>query len=300
MIIQMKSGEQELPAELVERTDPFKGEFSPSGITTAFCPRKFYFEKILKLESKQYISAALAFGISIHKAMEVYHAHKPLDLPLPELQQRVVTSFIEAWAKFAILGDAKRNLDSGMLILNKYCEVYQNDDTSFKEEDIESNQWLPMPNGTKLLVKMDRVLVSPNIIRLVDTKTTSSSLTDYYFKVYENDIKMSLYYYVVENLLGRCDDMQIDAIKVPLPIKEPYSGFARRCFSRTELQIEDALLTYYKITDYIMAGLAKPKDEWVSHFYCNQTMCAEYSGCKFLPVCKHGLDHPSVALEFEE
>jgi len=283
--------------EFVERTDPFLGEFSPSGIGTAACLRRFYYEKILKLKGSG-ASSALIFGTAIHKAMETYHALKPQNLPLSELQHAVVRSFVEEWAKYNIVGDSKRNLDSGMLILNKYCEVYQHDDSIFVEEDIESSQWMPMPNGTRLLVKMDRVLVSENIIRLVDTKTTSSSLTDYYFKKYENDLKMSLYFMVVENLLGRCDDMMIDAIKVPLPIKDPSTGFARRCFSRTELQIQDALNTYAKITDYIMIALKMPQENWAELFFCNQEECDKYSGCKYLSICKHGLDHPSVVADF--
>jgi hypothetical protein len=68
---------------------------------------------------------------------------------------------------------------------------------------------------------------------------------------------------------------------------------------RTDLQIQDAISTYCAVTDYIMSVLKKPESEWAERMYCDQSHCGDYSGCEFLDLCKHGLDHPTVKVNFD-
>lgn len=289
----------EIPQD-VERTDPFKGEFSPSSIELAKCYRRYYYEKVLKMKPNE-TPTALIFGICIHDAVELFYKLKAEGtVDFVEAKIAVVKKFASSWQKFGIIGDHKRNMDAGVICMSNYVDRYWEEFAEFKLEEIETKQWYPMPNGALLLVKMDRVLNMMGKVDVVDTKTTSMPITDWYFKQFENHLPTSLYFFTVEAVLGRCDSIIIDAIKVPPPptTTSTTEPFGRQTFLRTDLQVEDAVRTFIKRSDYIMEGLKKPKEEWADHFYCNQGECDKYGGCPFLPVCRHGFEHPSVKVDF--
>ena len=288
----------------IQRTDLSKGEFSPSGIETARCLRRFYFTKVLGMRGKV-TPAALIFGTAIHAAVEMFY-QLTSGIKKMELEQRVdikikcVQEFVRVWVEGGIDGDIKRNLETGIMIMNNYVDKYIHDSARFELEDIEADQWVAMPNGTMMLVKMDRVLREKHMIVLVDTKTTSSGITPYYFRNFENHMPTTLYNYTVRQLLGRCDYVMIDAIKVPPPpLGSKSEPFGRSTFMRTELQIDDAINSYSAITDYIMNVLSTPQAEWATRFYCDTSHCNDYGGCEFLDVCKHGLEHPTVRINFD-
>lgn len=285
--------------EIIQRTDIYKGEFSPSSISTAVCLRRFYLEKVLRLQAKGNF-IPLNFGTAIHAGVELFYKMRKQDILFEQLKMACVKEFADTWSGFGVCGDNKRNLDTGILTIAGYCDTYKHDSSDFDIADIECTQWLPMENGTKLLVKLDRVLIGEHLIRLVDTKTTSSALTEFFFKKFENDMQTTLYMIVVLTLMGRCNDIQIDAIKVPPNTATQHAEtFVRRCFMRTDLQIEDCVNTYTQMTNYIMSVLTeKKKEEWPTYFYCNMSECDKYGGCKYLPICTHGLQHPAVSLDF--
>ncbi len=281
-----------IPLPQIERTNVFKGEFSPTGLGTADCLRRFYFDKLLKIRDRK-TATPLIFGSCIHSAVEyIYGNH--LTQSKQELEMNAVKEFVKGWS---IAGDKKRNVQTGMIAIRNYVNTYYEDLQLFKQADIEASQWMPMDNGTKLLAKIDRVLINDYMIRFVDTKTTTSALTDYYFKKYENDAQMSLYFMVVERLFGRCDEFQIDGIYLP-PTGDMEKDFGRRSFRRTELQISDAVDSYTQKTNYIMNVLNQPEDTWARSFYCNTSECDKYGGCKYLPLCVNGFDYPAFDIEY--
>lgn len=290
--------------EKIQRTNFREGEFSPSGIESARCLRRFYYTKMLGLKPKT-TPAALVFGTCIHSAVEkFYQLTSGMDTPTHQdkvdIKIKVVQEFAQKWQAGGIAGDIKRNLETGLMIMNNYVDRYINDTSKFDLEDIESDQWVAMPNGTMMLVKMDRVLRESNMIVLVDTKTTSGSISPYFFRNFENHLPTTLYNYTVQQLLGKCDYVMIDAIKVPPPPPSSKAEpFGRGTFMRTPLQIEDAISTYCAVTDYIMSVVAKPQEEWANRMYCNQGECSAYGGCQFLDICKHGLSHPTVRVNFD-
>ena len=284
-----------------ERTNAYKGEFSPTGIEDAFCLRKFYYRKVLGLKPNR-PAIALDFGASIHKGVEAFYQNK-VELGHEEATVLAVESFAKAWLDCGIEGDAKRNLTSGIICMERYGVYYKDDSAILNPQFIESQQWVEMPNGTHMLFKIDRVRTETGENIIVDTKTSSWALTDFFFQSFENNFQTSMYLHGVNTIMeGGCDKIQIDGIKVPPP---PEKGatipFARRTFTRTELQVADALNTWCRVTDYIVGTLAKYKEDeeaLCAAMYCNQTKCKEYSGCEYLPICKYGFKHPSVQVEF--
>jgi hypothetical protein len=197
------------------------------------------------------------------------------------------------------MGDDKRTLAGGILTMTRYCDTYRHEDTLFEQTDIEGKQWVSMPNGTMVMMRLDRIVSHDGMVGVVDTKTSSRGLTNYYFKEYEQHVPTSLYYIGMEQIMGRCDFIMIDAIMVPPPIDGSASlAFARRSFFRTDYQIEQAIISYCGKTDYLLKGMDMPEGEQLAHYYQNQNRCCDYGGCPYMGICKHGLDHPAIGTDF--
>lgn len=300
-----KQTEQKVPEEIVERTDPRQGQFSPSSLSSAQCPRKFYLEKVVGLKSN-ITSPPLIYGSAIHKAVEFFYNNIGSEtLSFDEVKAGSIQEFVNYWTQYPVLGDEKRTLEGGITTINKYCDTYRDDVTEFEESDIEGSQWVPMPNGTMLLMKLDRVAQQGDSVGVVDTKTSSWPLTSYFFSRFEQDTQVSLYYYGMQELVGRCDFIMIDGILVP----HKEGGFARRNFFRTDFQIEEALNSYCRVTDAIMYGigladgyspeeLMNPKHPAFQYFHQNQSRCSDYGGCNWKSPCIHGMDHPAIGTDF--
>ena len=259
-----------------------------------------YYAKILGLESNA-PPMPLYFGSAIHKGVETFYVEKSR-CDFIKAKMLAVEAFTTEWNSFGVQGDDKRNLAGGLIIMDRYCDYYKDDHAEISPEFVEAKQWVEMPNGTHMLFKVDRVRIEDGRKIVVDTKTSSWALTDFYFQSYRNNLQTSLYYYGVDKILDGCDAIQIDGIKVPPPTEtSSTSPFARRTFIRTDLQIQDALNTWCRMTDYMMAGIEKYKDDMdglAAYMYADQTKCGDYGGCKYLPICMHGFDHPSVQVDF--
>ena len=286
--------------EKIERTDPYKGEFSPSSLSYSQCLRKFLFEKVYKLKSNhpQY---PLIYGVAIHEGVEFFYKNlRSETLTFNEVKAGCIQAFVKRWASYKVRGDDKRNLDAGILILDKYCDTYRHEDVLFETVDVEGAQWVQMPNGTMLLCKLDRLTVCDNMMSVIDTKSTTAYLNDRFFRQFQQHISTSLYWHAMEYVYGKCDSIMIDAIRTPLLGPTSQSDqFMRRSFQRTDLQMEEALRTYCKKTDYMIEGMQKRGKERLDHFYCDQNRCDDYSGCPFAGVCMHGIDHPMIGTDFK-
>ena len=297
----------------IHHSDPRKGEFTPTSLETFLqCPRKYYYAKSLQLQAIE-SSLAAQFGAAIHEGVACFWkckgcktAAEIIEKYWPSYSGKAtnnrqelatllsVQAFVDAWSTVKEQ-DIKRSNASGILIMSKYCSTYERDTSCFLPENIEVFQPVEMPNGTMLYSRIDRVKTEGGFHTIVDTKTSSSSLTDYYFRQFENSFQMSCYFYIVQQLFGQCDCLQIDAIKVPYTEKE---GFVRRSFPRGELQMAEFLSTYRRITEQIKEGFSLGEEAQLMFFYQNPTSCGDYGGCKYLSLCKYGLKHPSLGIEF--
>jgi len=268
---------------------PSEGIFTPTSLQTFLnCRRQYLIRKEMGLVGKT-TSQHLVYGSAFHAGVAEFYRSRDKD--------KSVKAFSDYWIENGdnVPQDDNKNLQSGLAAMKKYCNCYAHDSAVFKPEYIESPQTIQMPNGTTLGFIMDRVMIKDKFVDLIDTKTSSRPLTDYYFRQWENSFQMSAYAYVCIEMFGSCDNVTIDAVQVPV---KGENSFSRRSFFRTELQIQEFLNTYLQITDFIMANIDLPEEERILKFYQEQTRCADYSGCTYLPICQYGLTHPAVQTNF--
>ena len=295
------------------RSDPLAGKFSPTSLENFACPRAYYLSKCLRLE-ESIRPVTLHFGTCIHYAVGLFWTVRGMDestaistfgaglefdaMDKHDLDKLLsLRGFARAWSECETIPDAKRNQATGLDIVAKYCDRYKNDSSSYIPELIECPQWIEMPNNTMLGFIIDRLWRDEGCAMVDDTKTSSRSMTDWYFLDYEMSFQLTAYYYGVQQIVGDCDGVRIDGIKVPNTGKD--DDFVRRSFPRTEIQVEEFLTTYVHKTNYIMDSLAAPESKRMGLFYQEPTRCAKYGRCKFMPICMHGLNHPVVKAEFK-
>lgn len=279
----------------MKRPGHTENRFSPSSLGDLACPRAWYLNRVLNLETVVE-NAALAFGGSLHKGIAAFYKQRNDSFDLAKID--CLNAFIEEWESYGIMGDGKRSLDSGVVILEAYCNKYENDPAYYNPDFIEVEQKVEMENGSLLHIIIDRIEERKGGDKIVhDSKSSSRAITDYYFRQFENNLQMSLYFHGVEQVCGECTNVCIDALKVP-NTGDPDKDFQRRSFFCTDLQIADAVNTYNKKVAFIKEGLMFRDAEQVEHFYCEHSRCSDYGGCDFLPICKHGLTHPIIQTDF--
>lgn len=268
-------------------------EFTPTRLELyQACPRKYYLKEVLHLVPKAH-NIALGFGSTFHAARAAYYQalldKQPYDLAVVIAAQ----TFTKQWESLNLVGDSKRSLPIGLILLNEYCK--QNQNPSYPPTHLEVEQRISFPNGSTLIGHLDDVHVGKLVI-LRDCKTTSLALTDWYFRQYLNSFQITAYYRILCEIFGRCDEVVIDAIQTPPP-KERANACQKRSYFRTDLQVADWENTYFHITDELMEFLSTPEPD-VRNFPQFQVSCVDYGQCPYLNICLNGLDDPSVQMDF--
>lgn len=274
----------------MKHSNPRLGEFTPTSLTTYLeCPRKYYFQKCLNFCPKSE-SNAKEFGSAIHEMVSTYY--KLQNIPYETRKLKAIQAFIATYDKTN--DTIKRSMTSGLLVSSAYCDTYKNDNAQYLTDMVETELVVSMPFNTMMYLRQDRLLIADGFYTVVDTKTTTMALTEWYWKEFLLSFQLSAYHYATLQTSGHCDNIQIDAIKV-----YPKPEFQRRSMQRTENQINDWLNTYKFIVAQIMDSFY-PHDQHkeLNCFYQNTTSCSKYSGCPYLSVCQYGLTHPDVQVMF--
>ena len=163
-------------------------KFSPTSLDTYLsCPRKYYYIYVALIEPIAR-KVDFAFGTAIHAAVAEWYKSKD--------KIKAVKAFADSWVAQKVKGTQKKNLEVGILVVGKYCEAYANDNSIFDPKLIECRTKIEMPNGTILSGIIDRVKREENYIAVVDTKTSSWPLTDYWFNGQENAFPIGAYEYI--------------------------------------------------------------------------------------------------------
>lgn len=265
------------------------------------CPRYYLLNQIRGIQPIA-SNVHLAYGSAIDAGVSFLYQHRG-DYSFSELKRQAIQEFAIEWTKHGLRGNEKKNLATGMVIMDAYCTYYKNDTAKYHPDYIQAPVHSEMADGSLLGGVIDRVWqMEDNVVCPVDTKTSGWPLTPYWWKQWQNSFQMTAYYYLCEQILGHIVNIQIDAIKVPMG-KTMEDTFQRRIFDRTPLQIKEFKRTYTakvakakRAAAYEEGGDTKKAEQ---EMHCEQAACSDYGGCKYLDICMHGMNHPTAKLNFE-
>src|SRR3990167_3629725 len=150
------------------------------------CQRKYWFRMVKGLVPKR-VSTAPEFGRCIHKALDEWYKSQEID--------KAVKVFIDAFVPN--LDDDMRTHVLGEWILRNYAEKYQ--DQGFEIEMTEMEFSVKLPNGNKLIGRMDKIIDWDGAFWVMDHKTTSG-LTSNYMKMHTPNLQFDGYTYAARKL----------------------------------------------------------------------------------------------------
>lgn len=124
---------------------------------------------------------------------------------------------------------------------------------------------------------LDRVVSFQDSLFVMDRKTATSTLSDYYFVQFEPSTQMTLYSLAGKVVLNApIKGVMIDAAQIKL---EDNHSYVRRFTFRTEGQLEewvhDLKFWFAQAESYAEAN----------YWPMNDTACSMYGGCKFRDIC---------------
>ncbi len=133
------------------------------------------------------------------------------------------------------------------------------------------------PQPYLLCGHLDRVVELNGAIMVMDRKTTTTTLSQYYFAQYEPNNQMSLYTIAGKVILGSpVKGVIIDAAQILLDSPNRFvRGFTYRTPDQTEEWLTDLRVTLNLAEAYAIAD----------YFPMNDTACNNYGGCQFRDIC---------------
>lgn len=268
------------------------------------CPRLYYYQMVLGYRAKG-AGLHLIWGGWYHSALELYDRRRAEGDDHEEALHAVVRYCLEAtWIDGAPWssdhpGKTRENLVRSVIW---YLEHFKDDpaktivlangkpavELSFKMELGWGPKSAPALQGEErysgsltsqpylLCGHLDRLVQFSGGTYVMDRKTSSSTLSGYYFDQYNPDNQMSLYTLAAKVIYSTpVQGVIIDAMQVAVGFSRPARGFTYR----TDGQINewlDGLHDWFALAEhYATAG------RWPQ----NDKSCHKYGGCAFRKIC---------------
>ena len=277
------------------------------------CPRLYQYTMIDGWASKDE-SVHLTFGIHYHSALQNYDIAKAAGASHDEAMHSAITQAmhdIEGWEVDRTSKAGKyKNPETLISLVVGYLDHYEDDpaetyiksdgtaavELSFRFEldwgpeagqrdishlDLDTPAGMSAANTANqpylLSGHLDRVINFNDNLFVLDHKTTTTTLTDYYFAQYEPSNQMTLYSLAGHTVL----DAPIKGVCISgaqIMLTEP-NRFVRRFTYRTPDQLDEWLMD-------LRFHLANAEHyATVEYWPMNDTACDKFGGCKFRGVC---------------
>lgn len=276
------------------------------------CPRRYYYRIMLGYISRGE-KPPLTFGLTYHKALEIYHAkraykeswrkalHYALDYAIKEARDW------PDWSDPDVAGgkpDKVRTLKTLLRSIVWYADRYKKDpaitmkgadgkplvELSFRFElPVETHEGEPMLAAGHI----DRMVEFGDGFYAQEHKHTVTSISEYYWRRYNPDTQVSMYTLASKTVLNEiCSGVMIDAVQV----KKGSSSFFRQVIRKTKPQIDEWLAYVVMELGELRDRLVRLEDRGISStsekaWPMNDKVCGLYGGCPYQRVCQ--LD-PSV------
>ncbi len=242
-------------------------------------------------------SVHLRFGIEYHQSLHDYETSRATGDDHENALHDCVRSLLNRCADYpSIDPDAKpsiRNKSKSALVRTVvwYLEKFQDDvaetvilddgrpamEVSFKFElDWGPKEGAYTLQNYLLCGHLDRVVRFNDELFVMDRKTTTGSLTAYYFNQYEPNNQMTLYSIAGQIVLNSpVRGVIIDAAQVLADSSAYQRGFTFRTQDQLDEWLNDIRILLSEAEHYATAN----------HWPMNDTSCQKFGGCRFRDVC---------------
>lgn len=275
------------------------------------CPRKFKYIIIDGYRPRGF-AAHLAFGTAVHKVKEVYDKDKAQGLSHEDALFNAVRFCISYGYRdhnnvfypydAAFTAEPTKTRDTLLRSMIWFLDQFKNDNAktvilangkpavelSFKINLPD----FPTPDGDPFILcgHLDRLVTIDDDYYFIDTKTSKSALTPYFFAQFNPNNQMSLYFTAAQLTLSEpAKGGIIDAMQVGVG----FTRFARHPINRTRGQQREWLQTTYTWLD--LATRYAAEDNWPM----NDTSCSDFGGCPFRSICALDPSHRDNFLKHE-
>lgn len=261
------------------------------------CPRKYYYAMVRGLTPKAE-AIHLEFGILYHSALEHYDRLKFEGVTHDEAVHNTVAMTLvntwrdgKAWRSASDLPSEDRaSLKSRENLIRTivwYMDKYKDDPAATKalpdgQPMVELNFKFEAPFGYDLTTPylfcgyLDRVVTFQGADFVMDRKTTTQTLSSYYYAQYDPDNQMSLYTVAAQVAFHTpVRGVIVDAAQIAVG----FSRFGRSFASRTRDQVDEWL----KDTGLWLRSAEQYAEK--AYWPMNDKSCHKYGGCPFVPIC---------------
>jgi len=251
------------------------------------CPRLYYYTVLCGWTSVE-DSVDLRFGIEYHRTLQEYDVLKSTGLKHDDAVRGALRSLLTRAHEWPF--DHKFKTKEALIrTCLWYMEKFRDDpaktyilengkpavELSFRF-DLDWGPDAATDQPYMLCGHLDKVVVYNDELFDLDRKTTTKTLSDYYFAQFEPDNQMTLYSLAAKVILDApIKGVIIDAAQV---LTES-SRFVRNFTYRTEGQLDEWIkdLEYW----FSMAEYYAEQNYWPQ----NDTACDKYGGCRFRQIC---------------
>jgi len=248
------------------------------------CPRKYYYHMIEGWRGRGE-SVHLTFGIHYHTAIEHYEQFRAEGTDHEGALVAVVSEMlVDTWID-GKPWDSGHHLKTRETLVRSviwYLEQFGDDDPaktvilSNGKAAVELSFRLQVDDELILCGHLDRVVSFADQNYVLDHKTSTSTISSYYFDQYSPDNQMTLYTLAAGIIYQNpVRGVIIDAVQIAVG----FSRFERGMVYRTEAQLEEWLADTKVWT--AQAQIFAERKQWPQ----NDKSCHKYGGCSFRSIC---------------
>jgi hypothetical protein len=261
------------------------------------CPRLYYLSIIEGWQPKNE-NIHLRFGIECHTALQSYDIRRALGDNHDDALASVVSDMIQRIEDWDPDRDTKagnyKNPNTLLQLVIDWIDHYKDDPAkTYLRQDgtpaVELSFRFELGLGPAaapdqpyiICGHLDRVVEFNGQLMIVDHKTTTTTLSQYYFDQYEPHNQMTLYTLAGKIVLDApIRGVIIDAAQIKLSDPNTFQrGFTYRTQDQLDEWAESLIVYLDQAESYAISGV------WPM----NDSSCDKYGGCKFREICSLGL-----------
>lgn len=237
------------------------------------------------------------WGSAIHDAFEVLDTNRFKGNKKDEAINEAIRLLITKYGALQYSDNTKKNLETACrAVVWRADEHYYSDTAKIMplpngEPALEVRFELPFEDtGYRFSGRIDKVVTLNDQLFIVDTKTTASSLSNYYFDRYAPANQIYTYIWATREQLGLpVAGFIIDAVSTGVN----FTRFGRQQFNVRESQINEWIHSVkYQlkcVEDFHTI------EEWPRNF----AGCGNYGGCSYRDICRNAPEHRQAFLDAE-